>query len=408
MQSYNPRLVLWLSLGQLISWGSIFYLFSLLIESLERDLGLSRSQVSLAFSLALLSEGLMAYLVGHWIDRGHERVVMTMGSLAAGLCLLLHSQVSSLAGLYAVWLGLGVAMAAVLSSPAFALVTRRFSQDFRRAIITLTFLGGLASTVFIPLIAWLMGAWGWRTALLCLAALHLVVCVPLHWVVLRGAPGRLTPTRAGLAETAAMSNHPGAYQLMRSPAFLLIGLFVTLLMSVTVALPAHMVSLLRENGLSEAWVIGMPAAIGVMQVIGRLILYFFEHQMDLHCVNRLVPLLIPIGIFALLIAPLMGHWQVTLVGVFVILYGLGNGMLTIVKGTAIAHYVSRTHVATLNGALGLPLALARATAPVLLGAMWSPQAGYRHGLWLLLALSVNGVAVLMLAQRLSLRGGRLV
>jgi hypothetical protein len=106
---------------------------------------------------------------------------------------------------------------------------------------------------------------------------------------------------------------------------------------------------------------------------------------------------------ALLLAPLTGTWQVAVVGLFVLVYGLGNGMLTIVKGTAIAEYVSRDHVATLNGALGVPLALARAAAPLLLGLMWSPQAGYSHGLWLLLGLSGLGVGALMLAQRLSLR-----
>jgi MFS family permease len=65
---------------------------------------------------------------------------------------------------------------------------------------------------------------------------------------------------------------------------------------------------------------------------------------------------------------------------FVLLYGLGNGMLTIVKGTAIAQYVSREHVASLNGALGLPTAIARAVAPLLLGLLWTRDAGYRWGL----------------------------
>ena len=398
-QSYNPRLVIWLSLAQLISWGSIFYLFALLMSPLERELDLSRAQVSLAFSLALLTEGLMAYPVGRWIDQGHEQVVMTAGSLLAGVGLVLLSRVTSLAGLYAAWMLLGAAMAAVLYSPAFALVTRRFPHDFRRAIITLTFLGGLASTVFIPLIAVLMSGWGWRGALVFLALLHLLVCAPLHGVVLRGAPRR--PPYSS-ADTAHPANQAGLHALMRSKPFLLIGLFVTLMLSVTVAIPAHMVSLLRENGLPETWVIAMPAAIGVVQVLGRLLMYFFEHRWDLHQVNRWVPTLVPLGLLILLLAPGLVHWQVVAVGVFVLLYGLGNGMLTIVRGTAIAQYVSRQHVASLNGALGVPLALARAGAPILLGVMWSPQVGYSHGLWLMLGLSVLGVAALMLAQRLSL------
>jgi MFS family permease len=394
VKDYNPRLVWRLSLAQLISWGSIFYMFSLVLEPLERDLGLSRAQVSLAFSLGLLAEGLMAYPVGRWIDRGHERVVMTVGSLLATLCLLLHSQVTSLTGLYAVWTGLGVAMAAVLYSPVFALVTRRFPHDFRRAIITLTFLGGLASTVFIPLIAGLMAAWGWREALVLLALLHLCVCAPLHWASLVGAPAAVRPVTSQVPGQATRVR-----PLLHSAPFLLIGVFMVLMMSVTVAIPAHMVSLLRENALPEVWVITLPAMIGVVQVVGRLLLYFFEHHADLHLVNRLVPMLIPLGVLVLLMAPYMGVWQVAVVGLFVAIYGLGNGMLTIVKGTAIAQYVSRDHVATLNGALGVPLALARAASPFLLGVMWSPQAGYRHGLWLLLGMSVIGVMALALAQR---------
>jgi hypothetical protein len=78
---------------------------------------------------------------------------------------------------------------------------------------------------------------------------------------------------------------------------------------------------------------------------------------------------------------------------------MGNGMLTIVKGTAIAQYVSRDHVATLNGALGLPLALARAGAPLMVGLLWTPASGYAQALWLLLAMSLVGVGALMLAQR---------
>jgi hypothetical protein len=87
---------------------------------------------------------------------------------------------------------------------------------------------------------------------------------------------------------------------------------------------------------------------------------------------------------------------------FVVLYGLGNGMLTIVKGTAVAQYVNRDHVAALNGALGLPQALSRAVAPLVLGLLWTPQAGYRWGLAVLLAVSAVSALALVLAQKRSL------
>ena len=386
---YDRRQVGWLSLAQLITWGSVFYTFALLMEPLERELGLSRAESSLGFSLALLAEGLLAYPVGRWIDRGHERVVMTVGSLAIAAGLLLHSQVHSAAGFYAAWALLGSALAATLYNPVFAVVTRRYPQDFRRAIITLTFLGGLASTVFIPLSAWLIATLGWRHALWVLAALHLLVCAPLHALTLRNAPAAAVGIEAG---ASSPTEH------LRSAPFLLIGVFVVLMMAVTAALPAHMISLLRENGLAEAWVIAIPASIGVVQVLGRLLLFFFEHHFNLHVANRLIPCLIPLGLTALLAGA--GHPQAALL--FVLLYGLGNGMLTIVKGTAIAQYVSRQHVASLNGALGLPMALARAVAPWMLGVLWTREAGYRDGLWLLLAASCVAVLALLLAQRRAL------
>ena len=390
---YNRHLVGWLSLAQLISWGSIFYTFALIMEPVEQELGLSRVQASLAFSIALLVEGLFAYPVGVWIDRGHERKVMTLGSLLAAACLAALGAVQTQWGFYLVWAGLGGAMSAVLYSPVFAVVTRRYPADFRRAIITMTFLGGLASTVFIPLTAWLISVLGWRSAMQGLALFHIFVCAPLHGLVLRNAP----PGRAAHADPVQARS--GMRQLIGSAPFLLVGGFLVLMTSVSSALPAHMVSLLRERGLHEAWVIAIPASIGAFQVLGRLVLYFFENRLDLHLANRLIPGLIPLGLTALLAAPWLGGGQTGVVVLFVVLFGMGNGMLTIVKGTAMAQYVSRDHVATLNGALGLPLALARAAAPLLLAWMWTRDTGYTPGLWVLLITACVGIFSLYQAQR---------
>lgn len=393
-QRHNRQLVGWLSLGQLISWGSVFYGFALLMEPVERELGLSRAQSSLAFSLALLAEGLLAYPLGRLIDLGHERTVMSGGSLLIAICLAGLSSVTTLVGFYAAWIGLGVGMAGTLYTPVFAVVTRRFPRDFRRAIITMTFLGGLASTVFIPFTSWLIHIGGWRHALWVLAAIHLLVCLPLHAIALRDAPA----AASALGTTAGQAVPPLGHHL-RSAPFLLIAVFVVTMMAVTVTLPAHMISLLRETGLSEAWVIAIPASIGVIQVLGRLLLFFFESRFDVHLANRLIPCLMPLGLSALLASLLLDGSHRWLALVFVLLYGLGNGMMTIVKGTAIAQYVSREHVASLNGALGLPSAMARAVAPLALGLMWSPAAGYTYGLWMLLGVSVVAVMALRLAQR---------
>lgn len=419
-ESHDPATVFWLSLAQLITWGSVFYGFSLLLEPVERDLGLSRAEASLAFSLALLAEGLMAWPVGRLIDAGHERVVMAGGSLLVAAGLYAHSLVESLASFYGAWVILGVALSGTLYTPVFAVVTRRYPNDFRRAIIVLTFLGGLASTVFIPVTDALIRHLGWREALWVLAALQLLVCAPLHAWVLRAAPrGRTRALAAANVQGAnPASARPAPSRLrehLRSRSFVALGVFIVLMMAVTSALPAHMVSLLREVGMPSAWVIAIPASIGAIQVLGRALLFFFERRFDVHLANLIIPCLIPLGLLALLGAMALGDpsWvaggthgadapalgmALVLALTFVFLYGLGNGMLTIVKGTAIAQYVSQEHVATLNGALGLPLALARAAAPWLMGVLWSPSQGYVTGIVVMLLACGVAVAALRTAQ----------
>lgn len=388
--SRDARFVWALSALQLISWGSVFYGFALFMGPLEAALDMSRTQSSLGFSLMLLAEGLLALPVGRWIDRGHERLIMTGGSLLLGLALLVHSRITTVSEFYVVWTLLGVGLAGTLYPPAFAVLTRRFPHHFRRAIIMLSFLGGLASTVFMPLVAWLIANLGWRDTLCVLAALHLLVCMPLHGWLLRHAPQRAM-LASGHTDRRILLGY------MRQPTFWQLAVFVVLLMGATSALPAHVVSLLRETGMAESWVIVVPASIGVLQVVGRLGLYVAEQRMDVHATNRWVTVLIPLSFLCLLIGAGHGLWGV----LFVVFYGLGNGMLTIVKGTVMAQYLSREHMGSLNGVLGLPIALARAAAPWLMGWLWSADTGYALGLGLMLVVSLVGVAALWTAQTLT-------
>jgi MFS family permease len=98
-----------LSAAQLVSWGSIYYSFSLCVVPMENELGWSRASLNGALSLGLLASGLVAYPIGARIDRHGGRAVMTLGSLAGMVLFLAWSRVDSLALFYAIWLGLGLA-----------------------------------------------------------------------------------------------------------------------------------------------------------------------------------------------------------------------------------------------------------------------------------------------------------
>jgi predicted MFS family arabinose efflux permease len=378
-----------MSLAQLVSWGSLYYTFSLLMPALEADLGLGRVEVSGAFSAALLAGGVAGVQVGRWIDAGHGRAVMSAGSLLAGLMLLLLARVEGVAGLYAVWIALGAATAAVLYEPAFAILIRRWPDDYRRSLIAMTFLGGLASTVFIPLTAWLIEGLGWRRTCEVLAGLHLLLCLPIHWSMLAGEPPGRPRAAAGTEGDA-----PTLRALATSPAFLLITAFLVGFMAFTSALSAHMVPLMREQGVPAAWAVAIPASIGAMQVLGRVVLFVFEGRIDPRRFDRAIPLLLPAAI-ALLLA---GGGSVVAALAFAACYGIGNGLITIVKATSIAQYVSRERVAALSGMQQPAAALARAAGPILLASLWSVTGDYGLGLWVLLGTGIVSAALLRLAQ----------
>lgn len=391
-EPHPPRgFVFWLSVAQLVSWGTLFYAFSLLLEPFERELALSRVDAALAFSLALLLEGIIALPVGQLIDRGRARLVMCAGSLLAATGFIAMAFVQTRWQLYAAWAVIGVAMAGALYQPAFSVLIRRYPADFRRAIITLTFLGGLASTVFIPLVAWLIAALGWRGAVLVLAGLHLLICLPIHAWWLRGEP----PAQPHITGPDARTMR----EFTREFPFWGLAAFFVLFMGITTAIGGHLVSILRERQLSEAWVVAVPASIGILQVAGRLLLYVTEKRLDIHLVNRWIPALLPAALFVLALGS-HSPWVAIL---YALLYGMANGMITIVKATSMATYVSRERAASLNGLLGIPTAIARAAAPSMLAALWAITGNYSLGLTVLGSLAALATLAFWLAQRVALR-----
>jgi hypothetical protein len=139
-----------LAVAQLVSSGSIYYAFSLFFVPMETALGWSRKSTNVALSVGLLISGLSAY-PSELGSIAASVGVMVWGATRAAAMLAVWSQAHSLVILFVVWAGLGVAMAATLYDPVFAVITRDFPNSFRTKITLITLVAGFASTVFIPL-----------------------------------------------------------------------------------------------------------------------------------------------------------------------------------------------------------------------------------------------------------------
>ena len=128
-------------------------------------------------------------------------------------------------------------------------------------------------------------------------------------------------------------------------------------------------------------------------------MFFTEKHVDIHKANRWIPTLLPASLFILALG-LQSAWIAIL---FALLYGMANGMITIVKATAMATYVSRDRAASLNGLLGFPTAIARAVAPSVLAALWTTTGNYLMGLSVLCSLGAMAVVAFWFAQRRALQ-----
>jgi len=363
--STDENLLLVLSFTQLVAWGSCYYAYAVLMEPIQAALGISKSTAAGAYSLGLLVMGFTAVAVGILIDRGRHFPVLVGGTLITVSGMLLHAAIESVWQLYAVWALIGVGMAGTLYESVFAFLIRAYPNDYRRRITFVTLLGGLASTVFWPLTALLLARFGWRGAFVGLALLQAVCCLLCYLIFLP----RHSPARAPHHE----KRMPVA-KLLRSRPFVLLGVSFTLQSIVLAGLAAHIIALFSASGVGTA--IGLMAAssIGVMQVLGRMVLLFAGTRMNPANTARVVVWLLPAAIITLLVVG-VSPWLAFL---YAFLFGSGNGMMTIVKGTATADLISREHVAMLNGVLAMPSAVARAAGPILIASFWdyfgNPQA----------------------------------
>ncbi len=363
----NPwTVVVALGITQITAWGSIYYVYALLLSHLERDLAISKDVAVGAFSIALLISGLLAPIVGRRIDERGGRGLMVAGSVAGGIGLVLAGQVQTVWHLYAVWALLGIAMAATLYEPAFAVLTRLFEDRYRQAITVLTLFGGFASTVFWPLSQWLIDVYGWRDALVILGMLNLAGCSLIHATLLPGNDDEHA------ARKRSSSRDKDLRSVLREPSFYLLCGAFTANALVFSAMAVHMLPMLQEKGLTPIQAAAIGAMVGPMQVAGRIVEMLFGRRFKATHIGLVAMGLLPLS---LVLFAMLGQATLPYL-LFALLYGAGNGVTTIVRGTIPAEVFGRAHYGAVNGAMAAPVLLAKAGGPLVAATVWMTFGSY--------------------------------
>lgn len=347
------RTVLTLGVSQLVCWGISYYLVGIFGDAIGAELGWSRSVVHGGFSAALLVMAASSRLTGALIDRHGGRRVMAAGSVLTALGCAALALSRSLPAYYAAWLCLGLAMRFTLYDAAFAALARIGGPGAKKAISQITLLGGLASTTFWPIGHLLEGALGWRGALFAYAGFALLT-IPLHLAIPEArhdprVPGAGPPERAPLAVSGRDRWIAGA----------LYALVATLVAFLNSAMSAHMIGLLTGVGLAASVAVSVAMLRGVGQSLARLAEVLSGSRLHPLGLGVLASLVLPVGFAA-------GLWSgrsVLAAVAFAFLYGAGNGLATITRGTLPLVLFDHRTYGTVVGRLLTPSFLVAAAAP---------------------------------------------
>ncbi|MGK0715690.1 MFS transporter [Leucobacter sp. W1153] len=341
-----------LSVGQVLSWGILYYALIVASPVIAEDTGWSLSAVTLTFSIGLIVSAFAGIRVGRWLDeRGPQRII-TLGSLIGPAGLLLVSVAPSVFVFALGWLIVGVAQAAVLYQAAFTVIARRYGLRSRGPMTVLTLAGGLASTVFAPIVAGLLGVMDWRSMYQVLAALLLVTTVPLHWFSLE---------RTWVAQPHERKTLHTLGSVLRTRRFWMLEISMLLLVAAVFAVTLALIPLLTEKGLSfqqAAWGLGL---LGAGQVVGRLIFFVMP---------RSVPSWVPLSTTASLAAVSLAllsvvpgpPWALITIGV---LAGAIRGAQTLIQASAVIDRWGSASYGSINGVFAAPLTVVIALAPAL-------------------------------------------
>ncbi len=367
-----------LGVVQILAWGSSFYLPAVLAGPVAASTGWPLAWVVGGLSLGLLVAAFASPHVGAAIYRHGGRPVLAFAALllAAGLATL--ALAPALPVYLAGWLLLGLGMGCGLYDPAFATLGRLYGAEARAAITTLTLWGGFASTVCWPLSAYLVAQVGWRGACLAYAGLHLAVTLPLVLLAIpKAAPLLVT------AERHQVSTGPLSGQERR--AFLLFAGVLILGGAIMSLVSVHLLTLLQARGVALASAVSYGALIGPAQVGARIVEMSFKGR---H--HPLWTLTAALGLVALglvlLACGLPG------VGVWLVLYGGGNGIYSIARGTVPLALFGPVRYPLVVGRLARPGLVAQALAPPA-GAFVLTHANPDALWWLLLALSLASLGL---------------
>ena len=380
----------------LAMWGS-YIAFGVFFKPVSTDFGWSRAMTSVAFSLAMAVQGVLAIAMGAITDRLGPRIILTLCGLLVGVGYLLMSQISAVWQLYLFYgMVIGIGMSGHLV-PVLSTIARWFVA--KRSMITgVVLAGGGMGTLTAPLLAnQLISAYGWRTSYIIMGSIVLVT-VALAAQFLRRDPAQMRQVPYGEnvrtekplkieAEVFSLRESVGTRQF-----WLVFAIFICLSFC-KFAVMVHIVSHATDLGLSATTAASIVAVLGALDIAGRVVLGNVADRIGNRQVFIIAFVVISAAFFWL--APAKESWMLYL---FAAVYGFVHAGAGAASSPLVAGFFGLRSHGLIFGVIGLGLTIGGTVGPFLAGYIFDVFGNYRVA-WLVCAgISVVGLVLTTLLK----------
>lgn len=389
-----------------LTGGTFFYGFSVLFNPIVNEFGWSRVSVSFAFSLRSEVGGIAAPVVGFLVDRVGPRRLMVFGVVAVAVGFILLSRVESLWGFYGSVVVIAIGMSASVGPVGMVAVAHWFRRRRGRALAVMA-MGAGSSGVMVVILAGLVSAFGWRDALLIIAVVQLVVCVPLALSVrnrpedlgllpdgdVDDGPPQEEVAAPGLAELEGTT----VRQALRSSAFWRMALAVGLGNLGAVAIIVHQVPFFTGSvGLSQGTAAASVTAMLMVSIGGRFGFGYMSDLVDKRFVMAAAYALLALAV--LLFATVYEPWQILLA---LPLFGLGWGGIIPTRPSLQAEVFGLRAFGAIQGLVFTVGTIGGLIGPVFAGFMYDQTESYRLSFVILAAFGFLAAPLILTLRRFS-------
>lgn len=389
----------------LLCGGTALYGFSAFFDPIYNEMGWTRAETSLAFSLKSMESGMVAPVLGFFVDRIGSRKCIFVGILIMAGSLVLISRIANLSDFFIGFFMLALGNTFASGIPEYSAVAAWFRK--RRALALGILTAGMgASGILTPVITRAIDTFGWRETLLIMTPVVVVIGIPLA-LLIRPRPepygylpdgGRVTTTTQ--AGTTGKKQGPlpsqeedglTIKQCLATRTFWLLLLFSTFTSFASSAVQVHLMPHLVNVGISRDLAALAMTGYTVLSLVGRLGLAYFGDRYSKKKLLILSAILQAIGVAIL--AYVKTPWMIV---PFLVFYAPGFGGPIPLLPAIQADYFGTKAFASVRGLMALGYTIPGIIAPWFAGWICDIQGSYTLAFLIASGLTLLAIPVMMM------------